>query len=217
MVTVGAVAALFEGRADTPVDVIFVSASAAQALTFSDGPFEIGGVYTAHPMHHDRYLPAERYSRLILEERNRETHTFLMTCCGASEVDMTIDYGDNLSVVVNAGYEEGKKTSSGKLDAKHDQTANRHAISAGPGRASPGPLVPSDWAWFAAEPEWQVIHRQRRDAGITRYTLTTVIKDDRTVDFKALAKLPGVKLNADLVVKRNAKTVVTWKVSFPPA
>jgi hypothetical protein len=101
------------------------------------------------------------------------------------------------------------------LNAKRVERTNRHAISEAPGRSAPGPLIPSEWIWFAAEPEWQEIHRQRRDAGITSYNLTTVVKDDRSVDFKALAKLSGVKLNADFAVSRHHKTVVTWKVSFP--
>lgn len=212
---IGAVAVLFKSRNDTPVNVIFVAASAAQALTFSEGPFELGGVYTVHPMQHERYLPAASFSRIILEERTRETHTFLITCCGASRVEMIVDHGDDLGFVANASYEERPKTSSGKLNAKRVEGTNRHAISEAPGRSAPAPLIPSEWIWFAAEPEWQEIHRQRRDAGITSYNLTTVVKDDRSVDFKALAKLPGVKLNADFAVKRHDKTVVTWKVSFP--
>jgi hypothetical protein len=124
-----------------------------------------------------------------MEERTRETHTFLITCCGASKVEMIVDYGDDLAFVADASYEERPKTSSGKLNAKRVERTNRHAISEAPGRSAPGPLIPSEWIWFAAEPEWQEIHRQRRDAGITSYNLTTVVKDDRSVDFKALAKL----------------------------
>jgi hypothetical protein len=214
-VAVGAVAILFKSRNDTPVNVIFVSATAARGLTFSEGPFELGGVYTAHPMQHERYLPAASFHRKILEERTRETETFLLTCCGASKVEMTIDHGDNLEFVANARYEERPTATSGKLNATRVESTNRHAIILAPGRPAPGPLAPSEWIWFAAEPEWPEIHRQRRDAGITSYNLTTVVKDDRSVDFKALAKLPGVKLNADFAVKSHDKTVVTWEVSFP--
>lgn len=214
-VGIGAVALLLKSRHGTPVNVTFVSASAARALTFSEGPFELGGVYTAHPMQHERYLPAASFHRKILEERTRETETFLLTCCGASKVEMTVDHGDNLEFKANASYEERPNTTSGKLNAKRVEGTNRHAIIKAPGRSAPGPLIPSEWIWLAAEPEWPEIHRQRRDAGITSYDLTTVVKDDRSVDFKALAKLPGVKLNADFEVKRHDKTVVKWKVSFP--
>jgi hypothetical protein len=212
---IGAGALLLKSRNRAPVNVTFVSASAAQALTFSEGPFELGGVYTAHPMQHERYLPAATFHRRILEERTRETETFLLTCCGASKVEMTVYHGDDLEFVANASYEERPNTSSGKLNAKHVEGTNRHAIIEAPGRSAPGPLIPSEWIWFEAEPVWQEIHRQRGDAGITSYVLTTVVKDDRSVDYKALAKLPGVKLNADFAVKRHDKTVVTWNVSFP--
>jgi hypothetical protein len=182
-------------------------------LTFSEGPFELGGVYTAHPIQHERYLPAASFSRIILDERTGETQTFLMACCGASKVEMTIDYSDDLSFAANAGYSERPRTDSGKLNAKRIDSTNRHRVADAPGRSAPNPLIPSEWIWF--EPEWQEIHRQRRDAGITTYDLTTEINDDRSVEFKALAKIPGVKLNADVGVKRRDKTVVKWKVSFP--
>jgi hypothetical protein len=214
-VGLGAVAVLFKSRNDTPANVTFVAASAAQALTFTEGPFQLGGVYTAHPMQHERYLPAASFSRIILQERTSETHTFLITCCGASRVEMIVDYGDDLAFVANARHTDGPNSSSGELNAKRAEGTNRHAISEAPGRSAPTPLVPSDWIWFAAEPEWQEIHRQRREAGITSYKLTTVVTDDRSVDFKALAKLPGVRLNADFSLERNDKTVVTWNVSFP--
>lgn len=209
-----AVALLLKSRSGAPVNVTFVSASAAQALTFSEGPFELGGVYSAHPMQHERYLPAASFHRRILEERTRETETFLLTCCGASKVEMTVYHGDGLEFVANASYEERPNTGSGKLNAKRVEGTNRHAIIEAPGRTAPGPLIPSEWIWFEAEPEWQEIHRQRRDAAITSYIVTTVVKDDRSVDFKALAKLPGVKLDGDFAVKRHDKTVVTWNVSF---
>jgi hypothetical protein len=53
-------------------------------------------------MQHERYLPAASFSRIVLEERTRETHTFLITCCGASKVEMIVDYGDDLGFVANA-------------------------------------------------------------------------------------------------------------------
>ena len=43
---IGAGAFLFKSRNGNPVNVTFVSASTAQDLTFSEGPFELGGVYT---------------------------------------------------------------------------------------------------------------------------------------------------------------------------
>ncbi len=215
VVGIGAVAFLFKSRNGNPVNVTFVSASTAQGLTFSEGPFELGGVYTAHPMQHERYVPAASFSRIILEERTRETQTFLITCCGASKVEMIIDHGDDLGFAADAGYEERPATGSGKLNAKRVESTKRHTVSKAPGRSAPNPLIPSEWIWFAAEPEWQEIHRQRRDAGITSYDLSTEINDDRSVDYKALAKIPGVKLNVDFGVKRHDKTVVKWKVSFP--
>ena len=211
----GAVAFLFKSRNGNPVNVTFVSASTAQGLTFSEGPFELGGVYTVHPVQHERYLPAASFSRIILEERTRDTQTFLITCCGASKVEIIVDHGDDLGFVANASYEERPRTGSGKLNAKRVDSTMRHTVIEGPGRSAPNPLIPSEWIWFAAEPEWQEIHRQRRDAGITSYDLTTEIKDDRSVDFKALAKIPGVKLDVGFAVKRHDKTVVEWKVSFP--
>lgn len=211
---IGAAAFLFGRRNGNSVNVTFVSASAAEGLTFSEGPFELGGVYTVHPMQYERYLPAASFSRIILEERTRETQTFLITCCGASRVEMTVNYVDDLGFTADASYEERPRTGSGKLNAKRVETTQRHTISEAPGRSAPSPLTPSEWIWFAAEPEWQEIHRQRREAGITSYDLTTEIKDDRSVDLKALSKVPGVKLNANFGVKRHDKTVVNWKVSF---
>ncbi|HEY4280465.1 MAG TPA: hypothetical protein VGM91_19740 [Conexibacter sp.] len=215
VVGIGVAAFVFKSRNSNPNIVTIVAASAAQGLTFSEGPFELGGVYTAHPIQHERYLPAASFARIILEERTRETQTFLMTCCGASKVEMTIDHSDDLGFAADAGYEERPRTDSGKLNAKRSESTKRRTVSEGPGRSAPIPLIPSEWIWFAAEPEWQEIHRQRRDAGITSYDLTTEFNDDRSVDFKALAKIPGVKLNAGVGAKRLDKTIVTWKVSFP--
>jgi hypothetical protein len=126
---------------------------------------------------------------------------------------MIIDYSDDLSFAANAGREERPKTDSGKLHANRIDTTSRHRVANALGRSAPNRLEPSEWIWF--EPEWREIHRQRRDAGITSYVLTTEINDNRSLDFKALAKIPGVKLNADVEGKRIDKTVVKWNVSFP--
>ena len=97
----------------------------------------------------------------------------------------------------DASYEERPRTGSGKLNAKRVATTQRHTISKGPGRSAPRPLIPSEWIWFAAEPEWQEIHRQRREAGITSYDLTTEIKDDRSVDLGPLEN-PGCETQREL-------------------
>jgi hypothetical protein len=207
---------LFNNRSGNGDTVTLVSASAAQGLTFREGPFELGVPYSAHPMQHERYLPAASFPRLILEERTSETQTFLITCCGASEVEIAVYQGDELGFDADASYDGRPRTGSGEVHAKRGRNATSGRLSEGPGRSAPNPLIPSEWIWFAAEPEWQEIHRQRRDAGITSYHLTTVIKDERSIDLKALAKLPGVKPNAGLGVTRHDTTVVTWNVSFPP-
>jgi len=211
-----AAAAYFTRGRGLPLGVKVVSASVAQDLTFDEGPFEIGEVYAAHPMVHGRYLPHRSYPRIILQERARETETFLLSC-GASRIEMTVEHGEDLSFSAGAGYTEPRGAVSGKLRAKRKENAKRRTVIQAPGRPAPDSLVPSAWTWFEAEPEWQEIHRRRSNSGITGYELTTEITDDRLLDLEAIAKIPGVKLTGNASVSRLDKTTWKWKVAFPPA
>jgi hypothetical protein len=210
---IGTVAVLLLERDGIPVDVTFVSATAARNLTFSEGPFKVGGVYAAHPKHAERYLPWDTYSRLILHERAREAASFFVGCCGASRVETLVEQGDDLSVDV--GISDLPWAGSAKWNAKLVENTTQHRVIEGPGRLVPEELVPADWTWFDDEPEWQEIHDLRRDLRITSHELTTVIKDERLVTGKALSKIPAAKLNLNATVKRHKTTRVKWKVSFP--
>lgn len=210
----GAAAFFIKGRDGAPTNVVLVSASAAQDLTFSEGPFTLGRTYAAHPLAQSRYLPLEDVARIVLEERTRETETFLLACCGASKVETTVEFGDDLDLA--AGYKGPPAAAgSGDVTAKHATSSTRTAVIEGPGHPAPNPLVRSEWTWH--DEEWDQIHRQRAEASIESYELTREIKDDRTVDFKALAKVAGVKLNMNADIGRHDKAVVTWKATFPAA
>jgi hypothetical protein len=212
---IGAAAVLLRGRDAIPVDVTFVSASAARGLTFSGGSFEIGGVYSAHPKHDDLYLPWVGYSRSILQERVLEAAAFFIGCCGASTVETLVEEGDDLAIDARVADLPG--AGSAKWNAKVDKSSKQHRVIKAPGRKAPTELVRDDWTWIDDEPEWQKVHDLRLRSQITSYELRTDINDHRVAEGKALSKLPGAALDLNAAAKRHAKTVVKWKVSFPPA
>lgn len=209
---VATVVVLTIGRDGVPEVVTVISASAAEGLTFDGGPFELQRVYSAHPKQVGRYLPWETFSQTILDERTMEAETFLITCCGASRVETVVEHGDDLTAVANISAIPG--LGSAKWNARLLKSAKDHRVIEAPGWSTPTEIDPDEWAWLDTEPLLREIHRQRRDARITRVSRDWKVKDDRSVDFK-IPKMLEEKMNLNAVIKRHDTMAVTWKVAFP--
>lgn len=214
-VSVGALTLFFNGRNGIPDNVTCVSASAAEGLTFTEGPFELGCVYSAHPKQEGRYLPWNTFQQIILAERIREVERFFITCCGASRVETHVEQTNDFSTDLR--FNGLKLAGSASWDSQVIKSTKDHRIIEAPGRMAPNDLLPDEWTWLDAQQVWQDVHDMRRNAGVTRYERETTITDRRTLDVKALSKVPGYNGSLDGGGKRHTETLLKWDVLFPAA
>ncbi|CAB4897671.1 unannotated protein [freshwater metagenome] len=212
-VGVGALAIFFNGRTGIPDNVTCVSASAAEGLTFSEGPFELGCVYSAHPKRAGHYLPWSTFQQITLAERIREAERFFITSCGASRVETHVEQTNDFSADLR--FDGLKVAGSANWDSQVVKSTKDHRIIEAPGRKAPNDVVPGEWTWLDAQQVWQDIHDMRRNDGLTRYKLTTTVTDRRHLDIKALSKVPGYKGSLNGGGKRDTETLLKWEVLFP--
>lgn len=192
-----------------------IDEATAVGLSSNGLPLRRNLLYCVHPIRSDRYLPYGIYHRDLLAERAREAESFFLHC-GASRIELTVEYGKSLDVQAGVEYKEPRFSFRGKTKAHRAERSSIGSVIEARGYRRPRRLRLRDWTWARVEPDWLDLYEKRHEYKIKSRELSTVLEEDRAISAEVAAKLPKIA-SVDLggSAKTFERTKWIWHVTFP--
>lgn len=207
---------MLDQKKGPPEGLQLIDPKTAQGLLSSNGrPLQRGLLYNIHPVRTDVYLPYGRYYKDLLGERAREAEAFFLHC-GASRIELTVEYGSEINLSGGITYEEPRFSIRGRTKARRTQSSTRASVIEARGYRRPRKFRSEDWIWANVEDEWLALYENRREHGIRSAELSTIMEEDRALTVDVAAKVPKIaKIDLGGSAEKFEKTKWTWHVSFP--
>jgi hypothetical protein len=203
----------FKKAGEEGLDILLISQSEAEQLTFSPGHPHGKVVYVVHPAEPIAYLPVAEFHGKLFEHKVAEM-TDLLTALAAISIEIEHLAGWNSvaeasagvsvpNLGVEVGAEGGKRGKAGRHIVSKMALSPRHA-----------PYVPKDLVWFEHEPMWKSVARARLDAGLQSFEFDMGYTDDFGVNAKLSSKAEKAKLEVGGTFSHHRDTVWRVKVIF---
>jgi hypothetical protein len=184
-------------------DVLFVSRTESDQLTFPIGHPRYLVQYVAHPANRVTYVPMANFHRFVFEQKVAEAQHLLISL-GATNIEVEHLFGSGGGLDANPGL--STVNGAGKTNKRLRRVSSRMHLL--PDKV---PEIPKDLAWFEHEPLWQELARARLEAGLESFELDIHYTDDFGVDAKLSAKVEGIGI--DIGGSFNGNRREMWRLS----
>lgn len=206
-VTIEALSAWAKAR-QSGLNVLEVSRTEANELTFPPGHPRDGVLYVGHPAVADVDYTMASFHRVAFEHKFAEATDLLMNL-GASELKVehvrgwSREFSSKLSIPLA---ETSAASGSAGASAKQSATLLYEATLQGHDQ----PTLPEYLVWYPHEPTWQSIAKGRLDFGLKQFSLTVNYDDDFGVN--AGLRLGAQKVGLELGGAFEDHEATSWRI-----